>query len=225
MAKYAHMLHEEPLYTVAFCKAELVRVQALIRDISAKPASASSKGAGSAHYMGRLSDLRKDRDFWLRELEDATRWEQSLSTKPRAGAATGNRMSGAYDLDMIRQMVGFGACGANSLWLPETPNFVRIRTSGGTLNHLDEQEGGTPSELAFVAVEGVADRDLAELAVGDFERVSLMIRTSSRLLERGDEVRREPADGERFKVFDVDIVRVGGQVVCFNWMLERLAGS
>tara|TARA_Y100000310_G_C20630468_1_gene788364 strand:- start:349 stop:600 length:252 start_codon:yes stop_codon:yes gene_type:complete len=66
---------EEPLYTAKECKAEIKRIQALIVAISAKPASASAQGAGSAHYMGRLSDLRKERAYWERALEEARAWE------------------------------------------------------------------------------------------------------------------------------------------------------
>jgi|GEM_PF-4451153 len=76
---------EEPLYSVSDCKAELVRIQALIRDISAKPASASAQGAGSAHYMGRLSDLRKERAYWERALKDARSWEQRGSRQSIQG--------------------------------------------------------------------------------------------------------------------------------------------
>lgn len=76
---------QEPLYTIKECKAELKRIQTLIREISAKPASASAQGAGSAHYMGRLSDLRKERSWWMRALEDARAWEQGRGTQSAQG--------------------------------------------------------------------------------------------------------------------------------------------
>lgn len=129
----------------------------------------------------------------------------------------------AYNLDDIRDMVGYGASGAQAEWTPKEPNWVRIRRTGGALNHLDELEGGTTEEHEFAGIDGVADRKLAEFAVGDFERVALMVRTREKVAEKGDEFRRTPDDGERFKVIGVHIPRVGGVPVCFNYMLERLA--
>ena len=120
-------------------------------------------------------------------------------------------------------MVGYGTSGAQTEWTPETPNWVRLRQSGGALNHMDELEGGITEELEFAGIEGVADRKLAEFAVGDFERVSLMVRTQEQVAAKGDEFRRVPDNGERFKVIGVHIPRVGGEPVCFNYMLERLA--
>lgn len=129
----------------------------------------------------------------------------------------------AYDLDAIRELVGYGEHGGQATWTPDAPNWVRLRQTGGALNHMDEFTGESLAEFEFAAIEGVAKRELAELVVGDFERVALMLRTETRVAVQGDVLRRIENDSERYKVAGVHIPRVGGEPVCFNLMLERLA--
>lgn len=61
---------DEPLYTETECEAEIKKIDAEIRKIRRAPASQSIKGF-SAHFMGRIRDLQRERQVWEIRLEEA----------------------------------------------------------------------------------------------------------------------------------------------------------
>lgn len=74
MATYSDL--GAPLYSVAECKIEIKRIDALIADISSKPVGVGVPGAGNANYIGRLSDLRKEREVWIGRWREAVQFEK-----------------------------------------------------------------------------------------------------------------------------------------------------
>ena len=71
---------DAPLYTAAECKVEILRIDALIAEISTKPVGVGVPGVGNAHYAGRLSDLRRERNVWTARRDVALRYERACAT-------------------------------------------------------------------------------------------------------------------------------------------------
>jgi hypothetical protein len=69
-----------PLYTAAECKTEILRIDALIAEISTKPVGVGVPGVGNAHYAGRLGDLRRERNVWTARRDEALRYDRACST-------------------------------------------------------------------------------------------------------------------------------------------------
>lgn len=70
---------DAPLYTAAECEAEIKEIDALIRSVRAKPVGVGVPGAGNAHWIGRLADLRKERATWEARLKEARLYEAKCS--------------------------------------------------------------------------------------------------------------------------------------------------
>ena len=80
---------DRPLYTALEAEERIREIDDLIFEIQKLPASASAAGVGSAHFLGRLSDLRKERAVWIQKLEESRNFEQ----KERDGISR-SRMQG-----------------------------------------------------------------------------------------------------------------------------------
>lgn len=82
---------DAPLYTLAECRVEILRVDALIAELSLKPVGVGVPGVGNAHYVGRLTDLRKEREVWSARRDEAIRYEREAETGVRRSALQGPR--------------------------------------------------------------------------------------------------------------------------------------
>jgi len=70
---------DKPLWTVAEVEAKLVALEDLISAVQAKPVGLGVPGAGNANFIGRLSDLRKERAIWGSRLKEARAYELKTS--------------------------------------------------------------------------------------------------------------------------------------------------
>lgn len=82
---------DAPLYTVDECKAEIKRIDALIAEISSKPVGVGVPGVGNANYIGRLADLRKEREVWTARWDEALKWERQQAKGVRKSSLQGPR--------------------------------------------------------------------------------------------------------------------------------------
>jgi hypothetical protein len=89
MADYTAL--DAPLYTVDECKSEIKRVDALIEEISSKPVGVGVPGVGNANYIGRLGDLRKEREVWSARRHEALKWERDQNNGTRVSKFQGPR--------------------------------------------------------------------------------------------------------------------------------------
>jgi len=104
--------------------------------------------------------------------------------------------------------------------LPDDPNYVRIRETGGTENRVGEQTGATEQTTDFRAVRapeatGQQWRGGSTSVEGD---LTLFILDD--LLEEGDRVERL-SDATAYRVTDVTDVDWQGEQIGFDVTLER----
>ena len=76
---------EAPVYTVSECRVEILRIDALIAEIASKPVGVGVPGVGNANYIGRLSDLRREREVWSARRDSAIRYEQRATASRLQG--------------------------------------------------------------------------------------------------------------------------------------------
>lgn len=82
---------DAPLWTIEEAKAEIDRIEQLIRDVSSKPVGVGVPGAGNAHFAGRLTDLRKERAIWVQRWKEAVEFEKACRTGKRRSSLQGPR--------------------------------------------------------------------------------------------------------------------------------------
>lgn len=105
-------------------------------------------------------------------------------------------------------------------YVPDNPNFRRVRYSGGTENHLGETTGATEDTLDLSAIETTGrgeldDSELTERIVGEQSQGEITLMLLDDLLEKGDRVERIE-DGTPYEVVKLEVPRLNDVPVSYN---------
>lgn len=130
--------------------------------------------------------------------------------------------------DIMRDVIRDDAV---ACFVPDEPNFVRVRFTGGVKNRVGEYTKAQRNELPFAAVETTERGELDDLErretfVGGQKQGEIVIMTLDPLLEESDRVERYDnvagaSTGEPWKVVQVHEPRLNDAVVAHIYTIRR----